>query len=100
VIITDSINIQSFWYIDEDIVDKYFVIDELTKHIVKEKFNLPDNKITVSFFPVLPETFVDKEKIEKEKILILLTGLKDHFVKELLKYLSLSDDVREVKILK
>ena len=98
IVITDAINIQSFWYIDENIVDKYFVIDDLTKQIVIDKFKIEPNKVVVSFFPILPEVFADKEYVDKNKIMILLTALKKDFVFPVLEYFK--DKEVEVKILK
>ena len=98
IVITDAINIQSFWYIDENIVDKYFVIDDLTKNIVVRKFKISSDKVVVSFFPILPEIFVDKRNIDKNKIMILLTSLKKDFVFWMLEYFK--DKEVEVKIVK
>ncbi len=98
IVITDAINIQSFWYIDDDIVDRYFVIDDLTKEIVVEKFKVSPDKVVVSFFPILPEFFVDKRHIDKKKMMILLTALKKDFVFSILEYFKYKEI--EVKIVK
>ena len=84
IIITDAINIQSFWYVRSVYVDKYFVIDEFSKREFVKKFNYPEEKIEVSFFPILPEKFVNKNKIWNDKLLLLLSWLSKEFVDKFL----------------
>jgi len=95
IVITDAINIQSFWYVKPEYVDKYFVIDEFSKKKFIKKFNYPENKVEVSFFPILPEKFINKKNIWNKKVLILLTGLEENFVD---KFLSITNaDVTIIK---
>jgi len=85
IIITDAINIQSFWYVRPVYVDKYFVIDEFSKREFVKKFNYPEEKIEISFFSILPEKFVNKNKIWNDKLLLLLSWLSKEFVDKFLK---------------
>lgn len=84
IVVTDAINIQSFWYVKPKYVDKYFVIDNFSKKKFIEKFNYPQNKVEVSFFPILPEKFINKTNVWNKKILMLLTGLEKKLVDEFL----------------
>jgi len=87
-VVTDAINIQSFWYVRPKYVTQYFVIDEYTKQNFIKKFDYPEDKVQVSFFPILPEKFVNKKKISNKKILLLLTGLEKDFVDDFLSQTS------------
>lgn len=95
IVVTDAINIQSFWYVREKYIDKYFVIDEFSKKEFINKFTYPEDKVVVSFFPFLEEQFADKDKIWNEKILFLLTWISESFAD---KFLSLCD--KRVVVLK
>ena len=88
IVITDAINIQSFWYVKSKYVDKYFVFDKWTKQEFIEKFDYPEDKVQVSFFPFLKEKFVNKEKIWNKNILILLTWLEYELVDKILSKIS------------
>lgn len=91
IVITDAIDIQSFWYVKPEYLDKYFVFDEYTKQSFSEKFEIPQEKIEVSFFPILKEKFINKDKIWNKKIIMLLTGLEDKIVEDILKRLNWFD---------
>lgn len=91
IVITDAINIQSFWYVKSKYVDNYFVFDEKTKENFIRKFKFDSSKVKVSFFPFLKEKFVDKVKINNKKILMLLTWLEEDNVENILKNLNWYD---------
>ncbi len=84
ILVTDSINIQSFWYVKSKYVDNYFVFDKKTKKNFIEKFEFDKNKVKVSFFPFLRENFINKKYINNKKILILLTWLEKNTIKHIL----------------
>lgn len=88
IVITDAINIQSFWYLRAKYVDRYYVFDDYTRTSFSEKFEISKEKIKTSFFPILKEDFTDKSEIWNKKILILLTWLKEDFIEDLLKELE------------
>ena len=95
IVVTDAINIQSFWYVREKYVDAYFVIDDYTKREFVNKFNYPDNKVVVSFFPFLENQFIDKTNISGENVLFLLTWVSENFADN---FLSLTN--KKITILK
>ena len=88
ILVTDAINIQSFWYVREKYVDNYFVIDEKSKEIFIKKFNFNPDKVKVSFFPFLREKFINKKNINSKKILILLTWLEKETIEYILENLE------------
>ncbi len=87
ILITDSINIQSFWYINEKYIDKYFVIDSFSKKIIEKKFKIKKDKIITSGFPIINQNITQKEIIDNKKILILLTWLDYKNIKAILENL-------------
>jgi len=91
ILITDAINIQSFWYVREKYIDYYFVFDKKTKKNFIEKFKFNPKKVKISFFPFLKEKFVNKENIWNKKILILLTWLKKEIIDSILENLNWYD---------
>lgn len=88
ILITDAINIQSFWYVKAKYVDKYFVFDKITKENFIKKFDFDKEKVKVSFFPFLKDKFINKEKIENKEILILLTWLEEKNLEYMLDHLK------------
>jgi len=91
ILITDAINIQSFWYVREKYVNNYFVFDKKSKENFIKKFNFNPNKVKVSFFPFLKEKFINKKNIDNKKILILLTWLEKETIEYILKNLNWYD---------
>jgi len=87
ILVTDAINIQSFWYAREKYVDNYFVFDKKSKEKFIKKFNFNPDKVKVSFFPFLKEKFIDKQVIANKKILILLTWLEEKTIEYILENL-------------
>ncbi|EKE28630.1 MAG: Monogalactosyldiacylglycerol synthase [uncultured bacterium (gcode 4)] len=99
-IITDAIEIWMPWYFSSDIIDNFFVIDKNTKSIFKKKFKHHKNNVSVSFFPIEEQYFVNKESIQNKQIMILLTWLKPDFVTSLLQKLKDETFYDKVKIIK
>lgn len=87
VVVTDSIKIQSFWYYRK-YVDRYYLIDEISKKVFINKFSESEEKVKVTFFPLHPSYFTDKEKINNNKVMILLTFLLKNYVEEILEFLK------------
>ncbi len=79
IVVTDAINIQSFWYVRPFYVDKYFVIDEFSKKKFIDKFDYPSDKVVTSFFPLKKKIFIDKENIWNKNVLFLLTWINKLF---------------------
>jgi len=86
IMVTDSINIHSIWYLLWDYIDKYFLIDEFSKKEFIKKFNHKKDNIIVSFFPIEEKYFINKKNINNKEIYILLTWLDDKYVLTLISY--------------
>jgi len=86
IMITDSINIHSIWYLWWEYIDKYFLIDNYSKKEFIKKFNHKRNNLVVSFFPIEEKYFVNKKNINNKEIYILLTWLEEKYVITLLKH--------------
>jgi hypothetical protein len=67
-----------------DVVDNYFVIDETTKQVFHDKYGHTKDNVHVTFFPVERKYFTNKSVLLPRRFVILLSGLKDAFVQELL----------------
>ena len=57
----------------EQWVDKRFVIDPYSKESILKKFDIPQEKVEVSFFPLDPKHFKDKDKINGKNIILMLS---------------------------
>ncbi len=77
VMVTDSITIHQTRYLNEQFVDRRFVIDKYSKHLFLQKFKVTEDKVVVSFFPLLPNKFKDKTAITWKNILMLLSYTLD-----------------------
>jgi hypothetical protein len=86
ILITDSITIQSIWYLWWDYIDKYFLIDNFSKEEFIKKFNHKKDNIIVSFFPIEEKYFVNKKNINNKEIYILLTWLNSDYVINIISY--------------
>ena len=88
IVITDAISMHSIWYLEGSYIDNYFVIDEYSKEIFKQKFRHKKDNVTVSFFPIEEQYFIDKQKVENKKIVLVLSALEKDFALNLLSHLS------------
>jgi len=77
IVITDAITIHQTWYLDQKWVDKRFLIDTYSKQMFVKKFKVAPDKVEVSFFPILPDKFVDKSNITGKNVILLLSMLMD-----------------------
>ncbi len=77
VMVTDSITIHQTRYLHKQLIDKRFVIDRYSKHVFLQKFKVAEDKVVVSFFPLLPNKFKDKTFITWKNILMLLSYTLD-----------------------
>lgn len=98
VVVTDAINIHSFWY--QDFIDHYFLIDKFSKKRFVEKFWHNPDQVHDTFFPMKEKFFIDKEKIENERIYILLDSQKYRFINKLLKLLATKKFCKEIVVIK
>jgi len=86
VVVTDAMNIHSFWY--QNFIDHYFLIDKFSKNRFIKKFWHNSNYVHNSFFPMNKKVFINKEKIENKRIYILLDSQKYKFINKLLELLD------------
>ena len=91
VMITDSMNTHSIWYLWWDYIDKYFLIDDISKKEFIQKFNHTKENVIVSFFPINKELFIDKKEINNKNIYILLTWLQEYYLRSFLKEFKNTD---------
>ncbi len=73
IVITDAINIHQTWYLQQQWVDKRFVIDPYSQQSILKKFNIPKNKVEISFFPLASERFKTKKEISGKNVLLMLS---------------------------
>ncbi len=98
VIVTDAINIHSFWY--KEFIDYYFLIDKFSKENFQNKFWHNPKYVYDSFFPMKKEFFINKNKIENKRIYILLDSQKYKFINKLLNLLDNKNFCEEIVIIK
>ena len=91
VVITDAISIHNIWHLKGNIIDYYFVIDDLTKEIFLKKFQHKKDNVITSFFPIEEKYFLDKQTIDNKNIYLLLSWLKFEFTNNLLSLLQNTD---------
>jgi len=89
IVVTDAINIHQTWYLEEQRVDKRFVIDQFSRDAVLKKFKVSPEKVIVSFFPLPSQKFKNKTHISGKNILIMLSvAIDEDYIWELLELLS------------
>lgn len=81
-------SIHSFWIMKPEYVDWYFVFDDESKKYLITEYDIPKEKICVSFFPFDEDIFTQRETIGHKDILVLATGLDIDFLMNIPKELT------------
>lgn len=99
VFVTDNF-VSIPWYYDDKYIDKFFVIDSITKANFSKYLVDRSDDIVDTFFPIDSKYFVDKSRLDNKNITLLLSGFKDDFTIKLLEKISEKDFYDKVTIIK